>query len=284
MAQIKVLIPLDGTLFAERALELLPALGSVGDLYVRLIGAIDEQELEALPQAHDWLEKEERLLREHLELKRRDLEAAEMLAGAEVHRGKPAKVIFDAAGRFKPNYIVISSHSRSGIQRWRLGSVADKVVRGAPCNVIVLGPSAAPMRAQVRNIMVPLDGSPLAETALPRGVELARSLGARLHLVRVATYPLFADEAGWAWDAVKGAAGAYLETAAQQVDGAEVVTAMETGSPAVQLLEYAQKHHIDLIAMTSHGRGGFLRSALGSVTNALIGGRTPVLVIKAGVP
>lgn len=284
MSQIKVLIPLDGTLFAERALDLLPALGSLGDLYVRLIGAIDEQELDALPQAHDWLEKEERLLREHLELKRRELEESGMLAGAEVHRGKPAKVILDAADRFKPDYIVISSHSRSGIQRWRLGSVADKVVRGAPCSVIVLGPSTVPMRSQVRNIMVPLDGSTLAEAALPRGVELARGLDARLHLVRVATYPLFADDAGWAWDAVKSAAGAYLESTAQRVKTEEVVTAIETGTPATQLLEYAQKHHIDLIAMTSHGRGGFLRSALGSVTNSLLGGRTPVLVIKAGVP
>lgn len=284
MTQIKVLIPLDGSLFAERALDLLPALGSLGDLYVRLIGAIDEQELESLPQAHDWLEKEERLLREHLELKKRDLEAADMLAGAEVHRGKPAKIILDAAERFKPDYVIISSHSRSGIQRWRLGSVADKVVRGAPCSVIVLGPSTVPARTLIRNIMVPLDGSTLAEAALPQGIELARSLEARLHLVRVATYPLFADDAGWAWDAVKSAAKAYLETAAQKVEAVEVVTALETGTPAAQLLEYAQKHHIDLIAMTSHGRGGFLRSALGSVTNALLGGRTPVLAIKAGVP
>ena len=150
-----------------------------------------------------------------------------------------------------------------------------------------------------QQILLPLDGSELAERALAPAQAMARAFKARLHLFQALSYAEEFDlmrgaEYGALSEeyisrmleevaaAQSGKAAAYLadKAAALTAAGVEVVTAYETGSPAEKILDYAQAAAIDLIVMSTHGRGGLRRLLVGSVTDRIIrAGNCPVLVV-----
>jgi nucleotide-binding universal stress UspA family protein len=280
MAHLKVLVPLDGSEMAEAALDYLPLLAQLGTLEVRLVSVVDEGALLALPDASVWQERERRLLHEYLSKRQASLEQDGHKVETAVYEGQPAAVVADDALRSGADFLLLCTHGRSGFQRWHLGSVADKLVRIAQCNTLVVGPRAAAPPRQLRSILVPLDGSQRAEEALTLARELGSKTGAELHIVRVANYPVYADEAaGYAWTAIRDACDEYLKAKAAEL---HAKTAMFIGDAATEILKYVEAQHIDLIVLTSRGRGGLLRSALGSVADRLIGGRAPVLMVRAG--
>lgn len=144
-----------------------------------------------------------------------------------------------------------------------------------------------------RQIMVPLDGSALAERALPCAERVAAASGATLHLVRVAS-PVFAahetpdkhDTADFLADEMRGAE-AYLEQvqACLVATGLTVHTRRIVGTIEGALLEYAQTEGIDLIVMCSHGRTGLARLPLGSIADHLVRhGTTPARAGRAFGP
>jgi nucleotide-binding universal stress UspA family protein len=129
-----------------------------------------------------------------------------------------------------------------------------------------------------------LDGSKLAERALGPAVTLATALGASLHLVRVISTPVSISEDLYANDygMLEDACGAYLDEVRQGLEfKGELVTAARMGSPASRLADYAAAHEIDLVVMTSHGRGGLARSLLGSVAGRMVGEPTPVWLVRS---
>lgn len=135
-------------------------------------------------------------------------------------------------------------------------------------------------------ILIPTDGSEYAEAAAGKGLELARTHSARVHVVSVAdTGPLgeirLPGDASSAEDAMSGKAAEYVDgiaTKAQEQD-IEVTTAVRTGSPGKQILEAANEVEADVIVMGTHGRGGVHRMAVGSVTDHVIRfGDVPVFV------
>jgi nucleotide-binding universal stress UspA family protein len=140
-------------------------------------------------------------------------------------------------------------------------------------------------------IMVPLDGSSLAERALPYAERLAGATGATIHLVAVvevlanaawAPMPVYLSAADL--EAAIGRATAYVETQQQRLKhaGVESEVVQLTGSPAATLLEYERSAGTDLTVMCSHGRSGLKRLVLGSVAGELIQlGDTPILLIPA---
>ncbi len=129
----------------------------------------------------------------------------------------------------------------------------------------------------VRNIVVPLDGSALAERALPPAEALARAAGARLLLVRVVT-----DDGG----SVAGGSDAreYLDgiARASHERGVEATTAVLSGEAAAAIVDEARRQGADLIAMATHGRGGLGRWVYGSVAEAVLARATaPTLLVRA---
>jgi nucleotide-binding universal stress UspA family protein len=140
-----------------------------------------------------------------------------------------------------------------------------------------------------RSLMVPVDGSAFAEHALPPAVDLAKRTGATLHLVRVHQPPVLpAPEAplivdtGWL-EALKAEERKYLADVqlAPMLADARVETALVEGFPSDALAAYARSREIDLIVMTTHGRGGISRFWLGSVADALVRqAGTPVLLVR----
>jgi nucleotide-binding universal stress UspA family protein len=124
---------------------------------------------------------------------------------------------------------------------------------------------------QLKTLLVPLDGSPLAEQAVPVAAMLAKGTGGRVHLVTVA--PALAGPA-------------YLPRIAEALsgDGIRTSTALLEGAVAPTLAAYVEKHEVDLVVMTTHGRGGVSRLWLGSVADQLLRRSTaPVLLLRADV-
>jgi nucleotide-binding universal stress UspA family protein len=145
--------------------------------------------------------------------------------------------------------------------------------------------------ARCRRILVPLDGSPVAEQILPSVVSVAQAMSGELILFQV---PI-AHVSGWMtgeWylpiqgvlETAEADAEAYLSTTAGRLEGqgVEVTTATEIGSVASCIVEYAAVNHIDLIAMCTHGRTGLARWALGSVADRVLrAGGKPILLVRA---
>ena len=152
------------------------------------------------------------------------------------------------------------------------------------------------------NILVPLDGSDLAEKALPYAVNLAKLNGAKVHLVHVFTshpegvVPVsglsqdlsVARTNEWSrqiQEANISRVQEYLDHTAGNLhnDGLETKTALLEGSPHEELVNYAKQNDVDLVTICSHGRGGLKRMLIGSVTDKIIrSGEIPVLVIPGG--
>jgi nucleotide-binding universal stress UspA family protein len=140
---------------------------------------------------------------------------------------------------------------------------------------------------QISTILVPLDGSNLAETALPPAVDLAQQHGARLVLLRAVeahTAPM-GDRVQAQVDAVREAEG-YVDGVRERVRKAGVTnadTSVWYGPPAVSIVEAARYRGADLIVMSSHGRTGLGRLVLGSVAERVLRGtRVPILLIRPG--
>jgi nucleotide-binding universal stress UspA family protein len=156
----------------------------------------------------------------------------------------------------------------------------------------------------IRHIMLPLDGSELAERALPVAERVATAVGADLHVVRVVepAAPIVAmpvageahgmlpavaylPHASEEWAASVQAADEYLASRRQRLAlpmGDRVKTDRLVGNVAAELLDYVSAHDIDLVVMCSHGRSGLSRFALGSIADRLLrNGTAPVLLVRA---
>jgi nucleotide-binding universal stress UspA family protein len=195
-----------------------------------------------------------------------------------------------------PELIVMSTHGRSGPSRFFLGSVADRLLRELHCPFILVRPATGFARGELPDaarVLVPLDGSPLAESVIDQVAGLCRSDSAELHLLRIvapaevlpigAPMPLPPSQPNL-MEARIAAAKAYLERTASRLRDAgwrvehEVVVGW---SPAAEVLRLAEEHRCDLIAIATRGRDGVQRLLLGSVADKVIRGATrPVLAVN----
>jgi nucleotide-binding universal stress UspA family protein len=189
----------------------------------------------------------------------------------------------------------MATHGYSGLQRWSLGSVADKVLQAATTPVFLMRATAqlpaAPWTLQ--RVMVPLDGSPLAEQALPAAIELATHAQAELLLFHAVIPPV-----KYAPDLApfrrSPTAIAVPPPGPQQAldqlqavverwrpEGIAVLPAVASGEPAQQIIDEAARQHVDLIVLATHGYSGLRRWALGSVADKLLHATDiPLLLVR----
>ncbi len=159
--------------------------------------------------------------------------------------------------------VVMSTHGRGAFGRFWLGSVTDDTVRVSPAPVLVIHPPSGTanfsQRPRVSHLVVPLDGSALAEAILPLATALARSFHADVTLLLVQEPGTRAD--GRPVDEV---------AARLSADGMHVTTAVREGSPGKAIVEYAKGHLGSAIALATHGRTGFGWLLNGSVADEVI--------------
>ena len=278
-----ILIPLDGSKLAEASLLYLPALVPLGSFDVELIH-VDDPEAAHEAGGLTWhcrpyLEETAARLGERTGLRVKCLNP----------KATPYAGILAEAENPWISMILTTTHGLSGFQRWRMGSVADKVIRGAPCPTLVIGPSSRGAPAAFTRILVPLDGSQLAEEALPVAKAMAEKLNAGIRLVRAVSPRTVPDELAGTLtadvvDSYELMAAEYLDEARLELETSQAVeTAAVTGPAADVILCQAEEPGCDLVVMTSHGRHGFVRFAIGSVTERVLGASpAPVLVVRPG--
>jgi len=288
MKRQMILVPLDGS---ENALSALPyatavarACGTGIELLAVANGAPDLQNDRLRSLVVQGLTVHLQHIAEHLHVNG-------IAAETCVRFGDPAETILMQAEKRRARAVVLATHGRGGIDRWLLGSVADTVVRQAVCPVLTVAPQrarAGSTRWWPRRLLVPVDGSPQSEQALPAAYELAAAFGAEVVLARV--YPwtttvtegyavMLADAAALDHEAMQTAALALRALRDTAPPGVSVRDVMLRGDAAERLIGLAEADAIDLIVMTSHGRHGVSRLLLGSVADRLIRSGRPTLVI-----
>jgi nucleotide-binding universal stress UspA family protein len=206
----------------------------------------------------------------------------------EVLRGEPYRAIIDYAERHGFDLIVMPTHGRRGLERFLLGSTSERVVRRAGIPVLTIRPDDDVSVAHpYQDILVPTDGSDCANQALAIGVDIADTEDAALHLLSaIAITALGVDiRPDIQMELLKESAQELLDEAATFAENAGVESAsksVEYGPSIHQvILTYIEEHDIDLVVVGTHGRTGFDRYVLGSVTDYLI--RTspiPVLAVR----
>lgn len=307
-----ILVPLDGSALAEQVLPYVGLLAPLLDAEVRLLRVIaDLEQSAALPETiaatygieqplATRLHHQQRgfsVLREQAEeylvSQARLLQAAGVEVSIDVGGGQPASRIVETAEAIGASLIVMATHGYSGLRRWALGSVSDKVAHAATMPVLLVRHAVA--RPALRRIMVPLDGSPLAAQALPLATELARSAQAKLLLLRAvapsvdaildATAPGYGDRRyGDILAALHKYAQQELDDLATQLVQQEITAeaAVFNGPAAEVIVDEASRQQVDLVVMATHGYGGLRRWALGSVTDKVIqSSSTPLLLVRA---
>ncbi|HLZ72346.1 MAG TPA: universal stress protein [Dehalococcoidia bacterium] len=294
-----ILVPLDGSELAEGALPYAAALAGAYAARLLLLGVVPREPAPGAfglpPQEWRHVEAaERRQLRGYLQATAKRLGDA-LVAGVRTQIGDPAEQILRAARRRGVHTTVMATHGRGGVGRLILGSVADKVMRltEGPLLLSSAPPGAGRRQAQLRALAVPLDGSARAELALAPAAELARATTATLVLLRAEPWRLAALTAGAAYvpnvdtfeDEVTAAAQAYLSAVRQRLPaGVASETAVLRGGAADAIAACVRQRKLDLVVMTTRGRGGLRRLALGSTADRLVRAGLPVLLLREGAP
>ena len=295
MAAMTALIPLDGTQLSESAFGLLPLLNALGFERVRLVsiwqGAWDADE--ALPgheagEMREISEKGRSFLGSYLSERAESVRNRGFQVETEVRVGRAADALLEAASQDEIDLVLIATHGRTGIARFRMGSVADKVIKDARCPTLVIGPNVNVdiEHYALRRILVPLDGSSLSETALPVARHIAGLTRASIDVVRAVSITATAYDPTMGvypvdlLSAMEDAAMTYLERIAASLSDFDASATLLRGSAGERILAHLQERPAELVIMASHGRTGVLRAAMGSVTERLLQGPAPVLVFE----
>lgn len=296
----RFLVPLDATPRAEAALPLVTVLAKALRQPVITLSVLPDTAtfdgIEHAPIIDNLTETRRRYARHYLDGVSADLQGAGVTASSLVKTGPIADTVLSTALDLDVGLIVITSHASPGVERWFLGSVADRVIRTPSAPVLVIPQSEGCKAASaIGEIIVPLDGSDLAEAALPYASFLARALPAPITLLRAAPpnlmitaprpYGMDAALPTEILEMLAQTAQAYLGRVAAPIrdQGLEVTTRFTAaGSPADSIAEQAGRSADPLIVMATHGQSGLGRALLGSVTDRVIrSASAPVLVIRA---
>lgn len=297
----KILVTLDGSPVAEAVLPYVRLLAARLRIPIELISVVDLTELARSAAACESLfldqlaEDETRRRRQYLE------KFAPSFANGQIDcrilKGNPESSIVEYAAQNPAAMIAMATHGRSGLNRWLLGSVAEKVLRSTG-NPLLLIRSSTPtavteQQVTIQSFMVPLDGSALAESVLPPVSELAKKLDAEMVLFRAYNIPpgFYDAGGGFAIDLDRLLAQTeadvltYLEekkAALKKAGVGSVTIASRQGYDADEIINYAGNRPDRLIALCSHGRSGVRRWAVGSVAETVVRHcSSPILVFRA---
>ena len=288
MAFEKILVPLDGSDLAERALPYAQTIAKTRGSSILLLAVLGPGE------------RLERPMKAYLEAEARRLESQGISSQASVISGNPAEEIVRFADDHEVSLIVISSHGYSGIRRWMPGSVALKVLYGTCVPTLLVkskSPEVSPVKFQ--KVLLPIDGSPFSETSLLYAEELLQGTGTELLLLRVTEPPVVTADRSPAikpsWEEyrdqlmaeVQQQALAYLEKVKSGFEqkGLKARSQAVLGKAVESILEVARAEEVDLIIMTTHGRTGVSRWVYGSVANRVMEEcRHPILLIRPCPP
>jgi len=318
----RILVPLDGSTRAERALPVAARIARAAGSTIVLLRAVTfpaELTPYLIPEGALAQQVSDEQLAEAAKYLA-SIAQSDQLMGIATETitidGPPAPTILDAAHTRDIDLVIMCSHGYTGFTRWMLGSVAEKVARLAPAPVLVLHEHGSVLAGPHPNMerplraLVALDGSQLAEAALAPTAQLVTALTApasgAVHLVRVLRPPFGEGESGVRIPVDKSTHEEILHQTRQYLDSVAerfrtgdladlhllvtwsvafdtdvagtLIRIAENGEDATGIDVFGK---CDLIAMATHGRSGFVRWALGSITERVLQAtRLPIFVVR----
>lgn len=313
-----ILVPLDGSAMAERIMPYVRLLAPLLNAQVRLLQVVtptevrydnglistllisygvqpkvEEEELQR-QRAHDAMILQ---AEGYLDVMAQPLRKAGITVDIEVSMGGVGKHVIEAAQRPDVGLVAMVTHGYGDLAHWPLGSITDKVVHATTTPVLVLrgdNPKLHTADPSIERILVPLDGSALAKQALPLASELAEHLHANIDLLEVISPLLelpharrtsqYFQTSDHALDELHEQAIRELAELAETLEKHDIQATpnVEIGHAAETIIDEAQRKHVDLIVMATHGYGGLRRWALGSVAHKVLQAATvPLLLVRA---
>ncbi len=296
----RILVPLDGSQLAEQVLPYARLFSQTFHSEIELLRVMDpEVSNRTAPGNKNSTERPPYLDRTEVARYLSNTAAPMRELGLSVSlivlEGDAASRIVDQAAKDPGTLISMSTHGRSGVGRWLIGSVTEKVLQAAVNPVLMVRSldASLPSVVTINSIITPLDDSPVAEQALPHTVALAKGLNAKVVLLTV--IPSIADYY-WGVDFPAAAFGdlaqkvetqsaAHLRTVSKKLRAAGISSVEEkviTGHVAAAIVDLARQTPDSLVAMTTHGRSGVDKLVLGGVTDRVVRqSGVPVLVVRA---
>ncbi len=304
----RMLVPLDGSELAETVLPYATELAQRLDIDMIVLHVYRQRHGEHEPMHRAYVERASGKISRQMRSFQpvtgtRSAVVAEQVRGVFTV-GRPAEEILRYADEHEIDLILMATHGRSGIQRWAMGSVAAKVLRASKVPVLLV-PAGSHQEFMIniwetRTIVVPLDGSELAETVLPYVETLVNKWDDpntfNIALIKVcespfvtADYPEAAMVKSWEEHVdnmtarFKHSSEQYLQQIEEKLRNAGLSARSEVlmGKTAEAIIEYSKSNTSSMVAMSSHGRSGLRRWAYGSVADKVVHGAScPVLLIR----
>ncbi|HEX5547117.1 MAG TPA: universal stress protein, partial [Ktedonobacterales bacterium] len=208
---------------------------------------------------------------------------------AHLGRGDPASGVLDTAQELGTMLIVMTTHGRTGLARFALGSVADRLVRGGVAPVLLIRSFHEPVHGQsLSHALIPLDGSPVAEASVFSLVpQVAGAVLRTITLLRVAD-PRDGEVGRQACESYLAAVRQRLVDQLDRLGdraGACAISVLvrDNKNPAASIVEASQDGECDLVLMATNGEAGIGRLAFGGVTDRVLrDGKTPLLLAHTG--
>ena len=306
----RILVPLDGSKLPEQVLPYVRLLASTFKIPIGLLNVFEPVSPQLADPEHNLFESQistnfRDQANDYLQKVKSTLDDIGVVISCDVHEGNPANHIINEAEKTDNTLIAMATHGRSGLGRWVMGSITDKVLRGTTSPLLITSTreeDQEPSELSLKNVIVPLDGSPLAEQVLPHMIPLAQAQGLNVILVRVTPsaeeyhrymnqhmvsasatvysgpYEEFAKDAD-------AQAMQYLHQVKERLIGQGVLSIddrLVRGHAADAILDLIHEIPDSLVALTTHGRSGVGRWVMGSVADRLVRhSDTAVLVVRA---
>lgn len=293
-----LLVPLDGSRLAESALPVAAELGQRLRVKITLLHILEQSPPETVHGDRHLSRPDEAVT--YLAQSAQWLASKAPTASFMVHQQEGADVAATIAARASEvgaDLVVLCTHGRGGVRGLLFGRVAQQVLQHGTIPVFLVQPSPRGREQpfSCRRLLVPLDGSAMAETALPSASAIAGAFGAEMLLVmvvptvetvsgdRAAATRLMPTAAAAVLDVEAAQAEIYLHRMVEQLqdEGRAASAVMERGDPVRALLDTTAQRTIELIVMATHGRSGVSAVWAGSVASRIIAHSTrPVLLVR----
>jgi nucleotide-binding universal stress UspA family protein len=304
----RLLVPLDGSELAERALPYVEELASKLGSEIILVNVRKPSEDPDNPEHRVYLSKMVATVEQDIK-KSPSLPTGEkvkvdsaIIGSSGMLLTHPAEEILNYAETYNISLIIMATHGRTGIKRWALGSTAEKVARASKYPILLVrANTAVPESVRIDRILVPLDGSRQGEVVLPHIEKTARKLKAKIYLLHVLEppyhiYPVYegigyyvgagivqVPYSGEELKPLKATAEEYLESISGKLMAKGIKTSyqVKVGSAGEEIIKAEEEMGIDMVAMSTHGHSGVNRWEHGSIADKVLhAGNTPLLLVR----
>ncbi len=285
----RILVPLDGSNLAELALAYAEELAIAFNSEVTLFYVSESKEEQYRRMHRLYMEEVAERVKEHFKKRAR--------VKTVVMGGEPAEEIIEYAEKNDVGVIIMASHGRSGIKGWVMGSVASKVLHTTKVPVMLIRATKfskkEPRQWLLERVILPLDGSKAGEAAVPYVKKLIEGLGSEVILFGVVAagqhvrtlggldYILYPEQEV---EVIKTEAREYLDKLSQRlaVKKGKVSVSLKIGDDiAEEIIKFARRKRVGLIAISAHGHSGIEKWVFGSVANKIVQlSKIPVLVVR----